>query len=44
MSNADANSPKTETPEGLAKRFFALTVIGVVVYVAVVIALISTVD
>jgi hypothetical protein len=46
MDNANAN-PNTETPatpEDLAKRWFVLTLVGVIGYIAVVFALLSFAD
>ena len=44
MKNTDAKIEVAATPEGLAKRMFVLTMIGVVAYIGVVIMLLTTVD
>ena len=44
MSQTNPATDKHLLPEGLAKRMFFITLIGVVAYVAVVVLLMSSVD
>ena len=44
MKNVDSKIEVAVSPEGLAKRMFVITMIGVLAYIGVVIMLIASVD